>query len=449
MIKKDKTKLLNIIFVVILIIVLYIVFSLFKQNNFNDFSKAELYAHQSVFKRDSKVKYSKNSSYKISSEDFNDAMLHKQIEVMPNTPYKVTCMVKTENVVTQQEISTSGALICIADTVEQSKSIVGTNDWQKLEFLFDSKNRNTIDIGFRLGGNEDNAKGTAWFSDFTIESGVEDTDDTWDVACFIIENIDVNIDGENIKLHISDNDINTVSQNMERFKQSCKTLSSNKLDINYEMYRVVEPLNSLSYDEENGYFVAPKNVENLIDSVVSQKEYDHIFVVVRFGNNINKSAIKVNDWIGLGGMDYYGIGFSNIRLPDNEASYLYQYNSSINTFPEEVWVHEYLHTLERNQKEYGYEVPALHNNENYGYWNQRLVGLYDWYKDYMRKNIVDKQTGERVGILEEMYTHKPIHNSNFTYSYDKTSQVFKEPSNFIEEFASIFTTIGKSFSKKN
>lgn len=27
--------------------------------------------------------------------------------------------------------------------------------------------------------------------------------------------------------------------------------------------------------------------------------------------------ILVNDWIGLGGMDYYGIGFSNIRMPDD------------------------------------------------------------------------------------------------------------------------------------
>ena len=50
-------------------------------------------------------------------------------------------------------------------------------------------------------------------------------------------------------------------------------------------------------------------------------------------------------------MDYLGIGFSNIRLPNSEKSYTYQYNYRINTFPEEVFVHEFLQTLERNSKE--------------------------------------------------------------------------------------------------
>ena len=49
----------------------------------------------------------------------------------------------------------------------------------------------------------------------------------------------------------------------------------------------------------------------------------------------------MNDWIGLGSMDYYGIGFSNIRLPNDSESYIYKYNKRINTFPEEVFMHEY------------------------------------------------------------------------------------------------------------
>lgn len=119
-------------------------------------------------------------------------------------------------------------------------------------------------------------------------------------------------------------------------------------------------------------------------------------MVVRFGDSLHQNEIKVKDWIGLGGMDYYGIGFSNIRLPDSESSYLYQYDANRNTFPEEVWVHEFLHSLERTQKEYGYSVPALHDNEKYGYQNQRLVGLFEWYKDYMRKNITDNETGNKI-----------------------------------------------------
>ena len=46
-------------------------------------------------------------------------------------------------------------------------------------------------------------------------------------------------------------------------------------------------------------------------------------------------------------MDYYGIGYSNIRLPNSSKSYMYKYDSRINTFPEEVFLHEFLHSLER------------------------------------------------------------------------------------------------------
>ena len=51
--------------------------------------------------------------------------------------------------------------------------------------------------------------------------------------------------------------------------------------------------------------------------------------------------------LDLGAMDYYGIGYSNIRLPNSSKSYIYKYNTRINTFPEEVFLHEFLHSLER------------------------------------------------------------------------------------------------------
>ena len=54
-------------------------------------------------------------------------------------------------------------------------------------------------------------------------------------------------------------------------------------------------------------------------------------------------------------MDYYGIGYSNIRLPNSSKSYIYKYDSRVNTFPEEVFLHEFLHSLERTAEEYGYK----------------------------------------------------------------------------------------------
>ena len=129
-------------------------------------------------------------------------------------------------------------------------------------------------------------------------------------------------------------------------------------------------------------------------------------------------------------MDYYGIGFSNIRLPNDSRSYIYKYDRRINQFPEEVFLHEFLHTLERNAKEYGYERLELHAYESYGYKNEAIVGQRDWYKDYMNKEI--RTSDGNVGLPAEIYTLKPAKSSNFQNETIKVD-AFKEPENIIEE----------------
>ena len=138
--------------------------------------------------------------------------------------------------------------------------------------------------------------------------------------------------------------------------------------------------------------------------------------------------------IGLdyGSMDYYGIGYSNIRLPNSSKSYMYKYDSKINTFPEEVFMHEFLHSLERTAEEYGYTIPALHDYEKYGYKNQDLTGLKDWYKDYINNNI--KTSSGYTG-----FTLKPAKNLDFKYSY-KIDE-FHEPQNIIEQIEQLFKNV--------
>lgn len=136
-------------------------------------------------------------------------------------------------------------------------------------------------------------------------------------------------------------------------------------------------------------------------------------------------------------MDYYGIGFSNIRLPNDSKSYIYKYNTKINQFPEEVFLHEFLHSLERNAKEYGYERPELHDYEKYGYSNEAIIGQKKWYTDYMNKEI---ETSEgKIGLPEEIYNLKPAKKSNFEYSYK--IEEFKQPENIIEEIKEIINNI--------
>ena len=169
-----KGLIINIFTFVILMIAIYFAYQFYQSNNFNGFIRSEAKLNISEFKRDKKVKYSDSNSYKITSNEFNDAMFSKEIEVEKNTPYKVTCMVKTKGVEADKNASSIGAQISISNTVERSVAISGDSDWQQVEFIFNSKNREMVDIVFRLGGTEGYAKGEAWFSDFKIEEGQPD-----------------------------------------------------------------------------------------------------------------------------------------------------------------------------------------------------------------------------------------------------------------------------------
>ncbi len=270
-----------IITVIILCVALYFSYQYYQSNNFNDFVRSELNLYTSKFKREDKVKYSDSKSYKIESQEYNDAMFYEKVKVKKNTPYKVTCMVKTENVEAQNGKSGVGAQISIEGSTERSSAIQGTSDWQEIELIFNSKNREEINIGFRLGGNLGEAKGTAWFSDFKIEEGIPENNNNWNFACFIFKTTDVTIDNNNVKLQVSDVDIRDIEDTISRFETSCRTLSQGKMSAKCDIYEVETPLSKLSYDEEFGYYVAPEDVESQIKDTISKNNYDHIFVIVR------------------------------------------------------------------------------------------------------------------------------------------------------------------------
>lgn len=431
---------------IIVIALLFVLYKVYRTNNFNEYIRAEYNSNLSNFSRDSEVKYSKMDSYKIENTDYNDAMFFKAIAVVPNTSYKVSCMVKTENVVNKTLKSDAGAHICINETVEKSDNVVGTSDWTKIEFIFNSKNREEVQIGFRLGGNYDDSKGTAWFSNMTIESGIADTSNNWKFLCLIFNetNVNLNIEGQekNFNLKLSETDVNDMKLCINRFEKAMSELSKQKMRVDCDIVEVEEPITSMSYDEENGYFVAPYDVKDIIEKYINLGKYDHIFIAFRTGETNSNQEIPVNDWIGLGSMEYRNIGFSNIRLPNSDSNYIYKYDSRINTFPEEVYVHEFLHTLERNAEEYGYERPELHDYEKYGYKNQNLVGLKQWYADYMNKEVKSSKKGY-VGLPEEIFMAKPSKTSDFEYS--RNLDYFDEPENILEELNGIYNRIVNLF----
>ena len=123
MLKKLSSKIGFIIIIIIIIVALDVIYKVFKINNFNDFQRSERNIGTSQFRRDNEIKYSNNDSYEIVSDEYNDAMFYKSIQVEKNTPYKVSCMVKTENIETQEHNNAIGAQIAINASTERSTAI--------------------------------------------------------------------------------------------------------------------------------------------------------------------------------------------------------------------------------------------------------------------------------------------------------------------------------------
>lgn len=416
----------SIIFICLLATILGLVVFIYNRYYFNDFSKAHRIAGKTSFYRDSKVTYNKERSYCIESMDYNDVLFFKKIDVEKDTPYKITCMIKTEEV-ESESAETSGACISLMDTPDQTIPLQGTNDWQKVTLLVDSKNSESIKICFRLGGYEGLAKGKVWFSDIHVEKGYKDTSKDWNVACFLINNVDVNLNGKQYTYSLTREDKKLLNENMNRFSDTCKKFSEGLMTVSYDVIEIDKPLTSLSYDEENYYYAMPHDVEPLISEYVNQNDYDHIFIGIRMGNT--SGGIPVNEWIGLGSMRYGAIGFSNIRMPnDLKHSTMYKYDIKNDIFPEEVFVHEFLHSLERNLQEREYVFPALHDNEKFGYKSQNKSGLKDWYKDYMKCNI-ESNLG-KTGLDPIVYTTKPVQESDFSHSTEIEFEM--KPHNFID-----------------
>jgi len=373
----------------------------------------------SSFFKDANIKYSEAKPLCIESREFNDASFIKDFQVKPYTLYKVSCMVKTEDVMRDEGNRNAGANISVIGTSEKSESLIGDNEWTQLNLYFNSKNRTSVEIALRLGSYDGYAKGKCWFSNFKIEESAQTPDSNWKILCLIYRDIDVDVEingkMQNIKISMSDDDVSVIKDNIQRYTETIRSFSNNKMTAEYDVVIIDTPIKTLTYSEENGYYVAPEDIEADLKQYLFKDEYDHVFVTCRLTDNSNEFDIPIKDWIGLGSIDYLGIGYSLIRLPDSRTNYIYKYSNNVQ-FPEEVFVHEFIHTLERNQSECGYSVPDLHGHTVYGYESKSKVGLKEWYIAYMNKVIEDTTTSQYVGLEEFVYTLKPGHESDFIES---------------------------------
>ncbi len=415
---ESKRRVKNFFSTVVTIVLVVALIVLYRKFDFNYYSKGIISGGSASFSRDDKCEGGRQRSYKIENQNFTESMFFKEIAVNSYTPYRVSCMIKTEEVEQLDNNSMAGAQIILKDTEEHSKIISGTTDWTKVEFCFNSKNKETVEIGFALGGNFAKAKGKAWFADLTIEEGELMDDNVWKFACVIFQNTDVRLDiGMHIKESLTEKENTQIKNMISNFESSLGNISRNKIKAKCYLINIDEPITTLSHDDGSGYYVSEKDAYPYINEYIEKEGFDHIFVCFKMPDEADLGETDALDWVGLGNMEYCGIGFSDIRIIEDEYS-------TRTRFPQEVLVHEFLHTLERNAEEYGYTVPELHSYEKYGYKESNSERLKKWYTDYLCGEIKD-ENGLYIGLPEEIFIYKPAKSVNFTYG--KKLELLDEP----------------------
>lgn len=102
----------------------------------------------------------------ISQSEPNDSRWIQTVAVFPNTDYRLSGWIRTENV----GGAGVGANLSVAGTWTRTDSLLGTNDWTYVSITFSTGASSRIDVAARLGHWGSTVTGTAWFDDLTLES---------------------------------------------------------------------------------------------------------------------------------------------------------------------------------------------------------------------------------------------------------------------------------------
>jgi hypothetical protein len=145
-------------------------------------------------------------SVKIDAVEPVDSRFMQVVNVQPNTLYRVSGYIKTENVAHSPQSVDTGATLSLMGTWDQhTRPLLGTNDWTYVSFAFNSGDSTQVTLTCRLGFWSGVTTGTAWFDDVEI-APILPTDPTpsWKILVLIYQRLDATvIDSSGIEHHFT------------------------------------------------------------------------------------------------------------------------------------------------------------------------------------------------------------------------------------------------------
>lgn len=123
----------------------------------------------SAFSWDDTQAVSGSRSIKTDSFGLDDAYWFQQVQVQPYADYRLTGWIKTENVSASPQPNNVGANLSALYSWNRSEGLLGTNDWTRVELIFNAGSSSTATIAARLGFYNGITTGVAWFDDLRLE----------------------------------------------------------------------------------------------------------------------------------------------------------------------------------------------------------------------------------------------------------------------------------------
>lgn len=190
-----------------------------------------------------------------------------------------------------------------------------------------------------------------------------------------------------------------IAEHFDAFLKNTITAATFQVDI----YEAQNPITHLTKDEYNGYWVAPEDLPN--DAKEKIEQYDCVITTVRLADT--KETLGT-EWWGLGTWKYCLVQL----LPGYE--YWYFDNAP---YPEEVYVHEWIHILDFWFENLGYKMPGADSSDSYGYVDKH----HQFYCDILTGKVLDPSSGKYIGVTKEMWAKSPLAQVNSDFELDLSS----------------------------
>ena len=180
-----------------------------------------------------------------------------------------------------------------------------------------------------------------------------------------------------------------------RFEAFVEEATNHRIDLQIHEETLMKTVKSLTYYKQFGYSVYASDIEKELDKYFKKRKYDSVIVTARM------DGIPTEYWGLTWEAHTYSnkAGYSFIHFLDGEDTSWYMTPTAQNPYPEEVYVHEFLHQVINFYRNNGMRMPDLDRPASYGY--------YQWCRDIFTQKVWDSKSQSHIGMQakrDENYT---------------------------------------------